>query len=184
MSESGRCSSVVEARLLRYWEADPVFEAMLIQRSINVYRFNTFNEGSVYESNPNFKFGDAPVSIRFTEHTVFVGLAETRDPIPWKGFGFSITTTSYFVGDVRGIKTIYNEEIQSTLRLMTITRRRYSDVELKMVVATNIFGGCSSTLLLVLIQIHRTFRSEIKTERHHWLAEYHEWKKERLNRYQ
>ena len=28
-----------------------------------------------------------------------------------------------FVGDVRGIKTIYNEEIQSTLRLMTITRR-------------------------------------------------------------
>ncbi|KAH0854209.1 hypothetical protein HID58_090120, partial [Brassica napus] len=119
MSESGRCSSVVEARLLRYWEADP---AMLIQRSINVYRFNTFNEGSVYESNPNFKFGDAPVSIRFTEHTVFVGLAETREPIPWKGFAFAITTTSYFVGDVRGIKTIYNEEIQSTLRLMTITR--------------------------------------------------------------
>ncbi|WZZ91705.1 hypothetical protein YC2023_120284 [Brassica napus] len=25
-SKSGRCSSVVEARLLRYWEADPVFE--------------------------------------------------------------------------------------------------------------------------------------------------------------
>ncbi|KAH0914573.1 hypothetical protein HID58_029019 [Brassica napus] len=65
---SGRCSSVVEARLLRYWEANP---AMLIQGSINVYHFNPFNEASVHE----------------------------------------------------GIKTIYNEETQSTQRLMTITRR-------------------------------------------------------------
>ncbi|KAH0930192.1 hypothetical protein HID58_015919 [Brassica napus] len=45
------------------------------------------------------------------------------------------------------------------------------------------FAGCSSTLLLVLIQLHRTFRSEIKTERHHWVAEYHERKHKKLKRY-
>ncbi|KAG5378896.1 hypothetical protein IGI04_026738 [Brassica rapa subsp. trilocularis] len=44
-------------------------------------------------------------------------------------------------------------------------------------------AGCSSTLLLVLIQLHRTFRSEIKTERHHWVAEYHERKHKKLKRY-
>ncbi|WZZ07810.1 hypothetical protein YC2023_093731 [Brassica napus] len=50
-------------------------------------------------------------------------------------------------------------------------KRRYSD------------AGCSSTLLLVLIQLHRTFRSEIETERHHWVAKYHERKTKKVKRY-
>ncbi|CAF2216289.1 BnaA08g02270D [Brassica napus] len=44
-------------------------------------------------------------------------------------------------------------------------------------------AGCSSTLLLVLIQLHRTFRSEIETERHHWVAKYHERKTKKVKRY-
>ncbi|KAG2271293.1 hypothetical protein Bca52824_065848 [Brassica carinata] len=51
------------------------------EKQPNTFR-HVLQEGSVYElsvfdvarSNPSFKFGDAPVSIRFTEHTVFVEL--------------------------------------------------------------------------------------------------------------
>ncbi|WZZ01473.1 hypothetical protein YC2023_073801 [Brassica napus] len=111
------------------WIGGMTIIAVEILPSVYCLSVAYINTHDLVRTNPNIKFGDAPVSTRFTEHTVFVGLAETREPIHGK-------------------------------------------------------AGCSSTLLLVLIQIHRTFRSDIKTERHHWLAEYHEWKKERFKRYQ
>ncbi|KAG2274239.1 hypothetical protein Bca52824_056794 [Brassica carinata] len=96
MSESGRCSSVVEARLLRYWEADPVFEV----HGTYHLRWACGNE----RADPMERFC-------FCNYNHLMLFAKTNTSFP------------DFVGDVRGIKTIYNEEIQSTLRLMTITRR-------------------------------------------------------------
>ena len=59
-------------------------------------------QGGLYElsvfgatrSNPNFWFGDAHVSIRFTDQTVFVELSESIHPIPRRAFCFAITTNS------------------------------------------------------------------------------------------
>ncbi|KAG5383952.1 hypothetical protein IGI04_035422 [Brassica rapa subsp. trilocularis] len=56
--------------------------------SITFYRCNSFRhilqEGPVYElngliprSNPTFKFADAAVSIKFTDHTAFVEVTDT-----------------------------------------------------------------------------------------------------------
>ncbi|KAF3562378.1 hypothetical protein DY000_02011365 [Brassica cretica] len=92
-SKSGRCSSVVEARLLRYWEADPVFEVH------GTYRLRWACGNERADPMERFWFCNCNHLMLFAK------------------------TNTDFVGDVRGIKTIYNAEIQSTLRLMTITRR-------------------------------------------------------------
>ncbi|KAH0930184.1 hypothetical protein HID58_015911, partial [Brassica napus] len=65
--------------------------------SINVHRQNIFKHLPITRSNPNFHFSDSPIAIRFTNKTVFAELSEMDNPIPL---------------------TAYNEESQSTQRLM------------------------------------------------------------------
>ncbi|KAJ0237739.1 hypothetical protein HA466_0246610 [Hirschfeldia incana] len=74
-------------------------QAMLIQGPINVYHLNTFNEGSVYE------FPDPMERFRFCDYGHHMSLANTNTGFP------------DLVGEVRGIKTIYNEETQIGGRL-------------------------------------------------------------------
>ncbi|KAG5385954.1 hypothetical protein IGI04_037424 [Brassica rapa subsp. trilocularis] len=113
--KSGKCSSVVEARLLRFWEARNVkrggeltwvdmllmdVNSTLIQATINANRLPKFRErlavGTMYSVScfdvarcaQNFKLADSSLMIRFNDSTEFDVLSDPVSPIPAEGFRF------------------------------------------------------------------------------------------------
>ncbi|XP_033137007.1 uncharacterized protein LOC103841209 isoform X2 [Brassica rapa] len=113
--KSGKCSSVVEARLLRLWEARNVkrggelmwvdmllmdVNSTLIQATINAIRLPKFRErlaaGTMYSVScfdvarcaQNFKLADSSLMIRFNDSTEFDVFSDPVSPIPAEGFRF------------------------------------------------------------------------------------------------
>ncbi|XP_048599854.1 uncharacterized protein LOC106450002 [Brassica napus] len=113
--KSGKCSSVVEARLLRFWEARNVkrggelmwvdmllmdMNSTLIQATINVNRLPRFRDrlaaGTMYSVScfdvarcaQNFKLADSSLMIRFNDSTEFDVLSDPVSPIHAEGFRF------------------------------------------------------------------------------------------------
>ncbi|WZY91833.1 hypothetical protein YC2023_064162 [Brassica napus] len=113
--KSGKCSSVVEARLLRFWEARNVkrggelmwvdmllmdVNSTLIQATINANRLPRFRDrlaaGTMYSVSgfdvarcaQNFKLVDSSLMIRFNDSTEFDVLSDPVSPIPAEGFRF------------------------------------------------------------------------------------------------
>ncbi|CAN7141612.1 unnamed protein product, partial [Brassica rapa subsp. narinosa] len=113
--KSGKCSSVVEARLLRFWEARNVkrggelmwvdmllmdVNSTLIQATINANRLPRFRDrlaaGTMYSVSgfdvarcaQNFKLADSSLMIRFNDSTEFDVLSDPVSPIPVEGFRF------------------------------------------------------------------------------------------------
>ncbi|CAF2042186.1 unnamed protein product [Brassica napus] len=112
---AGRCSTAVEVRILRFWEAKNInkrgqlmsLEMLLIDEhstlvqgsvpaSLQLMFRGRLTEGSVYtlsgfdvtRSNPKFRLSDGPVSIRFNEGTSFEKIATTSRIIPTEHFRF------------------------------------------------------------------------------------------------
>nr|VDC66376.1 unnamed protein product [Brassica rapa] len=112
---AGRCSTAVEVRILRFWEAKNInkrgqlmsLEMLLIDEhstlvqgsvpaSLQLMFRGRLTEGSVYtlsgfdvtRSNPKFRLSDGPVSIRFNEGTAFEKIATTSRIIPTEHFRF------------------------------------------------------------------------------------------------
>ncbi|CAF1917187.1 unnamed protein product [Brassica napus] len=113
--KSGKCSSVVEARLLRFWEARNVkrggelmwvdmllmdVNSTLIQATITTNRLPRFRDrlaaGTMYSVSgfdvarcaQNFKLADSSLMIRFNDSTEFDVLSDPVSPIPAEGFRF------------------------------------------------------------------------------------------------
>ncbi|KAL0667383.1 hypothetical protein Bca4012_030087 [Brassica carinata] len=113
--KSGKCSFVVEARLLRYWEARNVkrggelmwidmllmdVNSTIMQATINANRVSKFRErlaaGSMYSVScfdvarcaQNFHLADSPLMIRFNDSTDFDVLVNPVSPLPEEGFRF------------------------------------------------------------------------------------------------
>ncbi|KAF3578141.1 hypothetical protein DY000_02030184 [Brassica cretica] len=113
--KSGKYSSVVEARLLRYWEARNVkrggelmwidmllmdVNSTIMQATINANRVSKFRErlaaGSMYSVSgfdvarcaQNFRLADSPLMIRFNDSTDFDVLVNPVSPLPEEGFRF------------------------------------------------------------------------------------------------
>ncbi|KAF2565680.1 hypothetical protein F2Q68_00024907 [Brassica cretica] len=113
--KSGKYSSVVEARLLRYWEARNVkrggelmwidmllmdVNSTIMQATINANRVSKFRErlaaGSMYSVSgfdvarcaQNFHLADSPLMIRFNDSTDFDVLVNPVSPLPEEGFRF------------------------------------------------------------------------------------------------
>ncbi|CAN6826901.1 unnamed protein product [Brassica oleracea] len=113
--KSGNCSFVVEARLLRYWEARNVkrggelmwidmllmdVNSTIMQATINANRVSKFRErlpaGSMYSVSgfdvarcaQNFHLADSPLMIRFNDSTDFDVLVNPVSPLPEEGFRF------------------------------------------------------------------------------------------------
>ncbi|KAG2267121.1 hypothetical protein Bca52824_074200 [Brassica carinata] len=111
----GKCSSVVEARLLRFWEARNVkrggelmwvdmllmdVNSTLMQATINANRLPKFRErlaaGTMYSVSgfdvarcaQNFELADSSLMIRFSDSTEFDVLSDPVSPIPAEGFRF------------------------------------------------------------------------------------------------
>ncbi|XP_048618544.1 uncharacterized protein LOC106400286 [Brassica napus] len=110
-----KCSSIVEARLLRFWEARNVkrggelmwvdmllmdVNSTLMQATINANRLPKFRErlaaGTMYSVSgfdvarcaQNFKLADSSLMIRFSDSTEFDVLSDPVSPIPAVGFRF------------------------------------------------------------------------------------------------
>ncbi|KAH0886813.1 hypothetical protein HID58_062909 [Brassica napus] len=107
--KSSKCSSVVEARLLRFWEARNVkrggelmwvdmllmdVNSTLMQATINANRLPKFRErlaaGMIYfvSGFDNFKLADSSLMIRFDDSTEFDVLSNPVSPIPAEVFRF------------------------------------------------------------------------------------------------
>ncbi|KAF3530095.1 hypothetical protein DY000_02042509 [Brassica cretica] len=113
--KSGRCSSVVEARLLRFWEARNVkrggelmwmdllmvdVNSTMMQVTISAGRLPQFWEmlhaGTMFSVSSfevsrcaqNFQLTDSSLMIRFTESTSFQELTEPVSPLPEEAFRF------------------------------------------------------------------------------------------------
>lgn len=113
--KSGKCSSVVEARLLRFWEAKNVkrggelmwvdmllidVNATMMQATIYANRLSRFRSklaaGTMYTISgfdvarcaQNFRLTDSPLMIRFNDSTAFDELTEPVSPLPEEGFWF------------------------------------------------------------------------------------------------
>ncbi|WZZ35327.1 hypothetical protein YC2023_018728 [Brassica napus] len=113
--QSGRSSSAVEVRLLRFWEARNVrrsgelmgvdmllldSQSTMIPATVNVNRLAThltnLEEGSVYSltgfevtrCNQNYRLSDSSLLIRFTDSTSFKKVTEPAVPIPLESFRF------------------------------------------------------------------------------------------------
>ncbi|KAH0912038.1 hypothetical protein HID58_035359 [Brassica napus] len=113
--KSGKCSSAVEARLLRFWEAKNVkrggelmwvdmilidVNATMMQATIYANRLSRFRSklaaGTMYTISgfdvarcaQNFRLTDSPLMIRFNDSTAFDELAEPVSPLPEEGFRF------------------------------------------------------------------------------------------------
>ncbi|CAN6925283.1 uncharacterized protein LOC106393717 [Brassica napus] len=112
---SGRSSSAVEVRLLRFWEARNVrrsgelmgvdmllldSQSTMMPATVNVNRLAThltnLEEGSVYSltgfevthCNQNYRLSDSSLLIRFTDSTSFKKVTEPAVPIPLESFRF------------------------------------------------------------------------------------------------
>ncbi|CDY18761.1 BnaC08g08550D [Brassica napus] len=113
--QTGRSSSTVHVRLLRFWEARNVrpggdlmgvdmllldSEATMMPATINVNRLAThqpsLKAGSVYSltgfdvarCNPNYRLSDSSLLIRFSDTTSFVEVTKPAVPIPLESFRF------------------------------------------------------------------------------------------------
>ncbi|KAF8113224.1 hypothetical protein N665_0054s0039 [Sinapis alba] len=113
--KAGKCSAVVEARLLRFWEARNVkrggelmwVELLLIdvnstimQATINAHRLQKFwpklAAGTTYSISgfdvarcaQNFRLTDSSLLIRFSETTEFDEISDPVSPLPLEGFRF------------------------------------------------------------------------------------------------
>ncbi|KAG2286785.1 hypothetical protein Bca52824_046389 [Brassica carinata] len=113
--KSGRCSSVVEARLLRFWEARNVkrggelmwmdvlmvdVNSTVMQVTISAGRLPQFREklhvGTMFSVSgfdvsrcaQNFRLTDSSLMIRFNESTSFQELTEPDSPLPEEAFRF------------------------------------------------------------------------------------------------
>ncbi|XP_013617411.1 PREDICTED: uncharacterized protein LOC106323912 [Brassica oleracea var. oleracea] len=113
--KSGRCSSVVEARLLRFWEAKNVkrggeliwmdllmvdVNSTMMQVTISASRLPQFWErlhaGTMFSVSgfdvsrcaQNFRLTDSSLMIRFSESTLFQVLSEPVSPLPEEAFRF------------------------------------------------------------------------------------------------
>ncbi|KAF3540726.1 hypothetical protein F2Q69_00021338 [Brassica cretica] len=113
--KSGRCSSVVEARLLRFWEAKNVkrggeliwmdllmvdVNSTMMQVTISASRLPQFRErlhaGTMFSVSgfdvsrcaQNFRLTDSSLMIRFSESTLFQVLFEPVSPLPEEAFRF------------------------------------------------------------------------------------------------
>ncbi|KAF3545639.1 hypothetical protein DY000_02001571 [Brassica cretica] len=113
--KSGKCSSAVEARLLRFWEAKNVkrggelmwFDLLLIdvnstmmQATIYANRLSRFRSklaaGTMFTISgfdvtrcaQNFRLTDSPLMIRFNDSTAFDELTKPVSPLPEEGFRF------------------------------------------------------------------------------------------------
>ncbi|KAH0882219.1 hypothetical protein HID58_058315, partial [Brassica napus] len=113
--KAGRCSSVVEARLLRYWEARNVkrggelmwmdllmvnVNSTVMQVTISAGRLPQFLEqlhaGTMFSVSgfdvsrcaQNFRLTDSSLMIRFNESTSFQELTEPVSPLPEEAFRF------------------------------------------------------------------------------------------------
>ncbi|CAF2111279.1 unnamed protein product [Brassica napus] len=113
--KSGKCSSAVEARLLRFWEAKNVkrggelmwvdmllidVNATMMQATIYANRLSRFRSklaaGTMYTVSgfdvarcaQNFRLTDSPLLIRFNDSTAFDELIEPVSPLPEEGFRF------------------------------------------------------------------------------------------------
>uniref|UniRef100_A0A0D3BNF3 DUF223 domain-containing protein n=1 Tax=Brassica oleracea var. oleracea TaxID=109376 RepID=A0A0D3BNF3_BRAOL len=115
LKSGGKCSSVVEARLLRYWEAwnvkrgsDLMWVDMLLidvnstimQATIYANRLPRFRSKlaagkmfsisgfDVAQCAQNYRLTDSPLLLRFSDLTDFDELAEPVSPLPQEGFRF------------------------------------------------------------------------------------------------
>ncbi|XP_013745959.1 uncharacterized protein LOC106448646 [Brassica napus] len=115
LKSGGKCSSVVEARLLRYWEARNVkrggelmwvdmlmidVNATIMQATIYANRLPRFRSklaaGKMYSISgfdvarcaQRYRLSDSPLLIRFNELTDFEELTEPVSPLPEEGFRF------------------------------------------------------------------------------------------------
>nr|VDC71320.1 unnamed protein product [Brassica rapa] len=113
--KTGRCSSVVEARLLRFWEARNVkrggelmwmdllmvdINSTVMQVTISAGRLPQFREmlcaGTMFSVSgfdvsrcaQNFRLTDSSLMIRFNESTSFQELTEPGSPLPDEAFRF------------------------------------------------------------------------------------------------
>ncbi|KAJ4905969.1 hypothetical protein Rs2_09627 [Raphanus sativus] len=113
--KSGRCSAVVEARLLRFWEARNVkrggelmwadlllvdVNGTIMQASISSNRLPRYQEqliaGTMFSISgfdvawcaQNFRLTDSSLLIRFSETTSFKELSDPVSPLPTEGFRF------------------------------------------------------------------------------------------------
>ncbi|KAL0864280.1 hypothetical protein Bca101_043398 [Brassica carinata] len=113
--QTGRSSSSVQVRLLRFWEARNVrrggelmgvdmllldSQATMLPATISVHRLEThrsnLKEGLVYsltgfdvaQCNPNYRLSDSSLLIRFNDSTSFKDVADLAAPIPLESFRF------------------------------------------------------------------------------------------------
>ncbi|XP_048614644.1 uncharacterized protein LOC125587697 [Brassica napus] len=113
--KTGRCSSVVEARLLRFWEAKNVkrggelmwmdllmvdVNSTMMQVTISAGRLPQFRDrllaGTMFSLSgfdvsrcaQNFRLTDSSLMIRFSETTSFQLLTEPDSPLPEEAFRF------------------------------------------------------------------------------------------------
>ncbi|KAF3512814.1 hypothetical protein F2Q69_00007877 [Brassica cretica] len=112
--KSGKCSSIVEARLMRFWEARNMkrqgdlvdVNATIMQATINSSRLPRFRSrltaGSMYTISgfdvarcaQSFRLSDSPLMIRFNDLTSFDEITEPVSPLPEEGFRFCNQTKS------------------------------------------------------------------------------------------
>ncbi|KAH0878563.1 hypothetical protein HID58_065957 [Brassica napus] len=113
--KSGKCSSAVEARLLRFWEAKNVkrcgelmwvdlllidVNSTMMQATIYANRLSRFRSklaaGTMFTISgfdvtrcaQNFRLTDSPLMIRFNDSTAFDELTKPVSPLPEEGFRF------------------------------------------------------------------------------------------------
>ncbi|KAH0893439.1 hypothetical protein HID58_055868, partial [Brassica napus] len=119
-----KCSSIVEARLMRFWEARNMkrqgdlvdvnvslfsffLRATIMQATINSSRLPRFRSrltaGSMYTISgfdvarcaQSFRLSDSPLMIRFNDLTSFDEITEPVSPLPEEGFRFRNQTESF-----------------------------------------------------------------------------------------
>ncbi|CAN6817497.1 unnamed protein product [Brassica oleracea] len=87
--KSGKCSSVVEACLLRFWGARNVKRGgELMWVDMLLMDVNVISGFDVARCAQNFKLADSFLIIRFNESTEFNVLADSVSPLPAEGFRF------------------------------------------------------------------------------------------------
>ncbi|CDY22457.1 BnaC03g61700D [Brassica napus] len=154
--KSGKCSSVVEARLLRFWEARNVkrggelmwvdmllmdVNSTLIQATINANRLPRFRDrlaaGTMYSVSgfdvarcaQNFKLADSSLMIRFNDSTEFDVLSDLVSPIPAEEFRFPNTNTQLpdIIGEIVAVKSTVSDPPEDKNRFM-VTVKLENDV--------------------------------------------------------
>ncbi|XP_048597089.1 uncharacterized protein LOC106371438 isoform X5 [Brassica napus] len=157
--KSGKCSSAVEARLLRFWEAKNVkrggelmwvdmilidVNATMMQATIYANRLSRFRSKLAAGTMYTISGFDSPLMIRFNDSTAFDELAEPVSPLPEEGFRFrdqseliglanTSTQLPYIVGAITAVKSNVSDTPGEKSRLMaTIKLDKDSTVTLSL----------------------------------------------------